>query len=106
MKLKNYKLKGWDGLKIEMEINFHTLTIKLLAIDFIDDPPKEGRRNLLAVDSNNEIQWIADIPESYPMYGSYQDMRLSNELLEAWCGSIYCIIDPFNGKILSEKFVK
>lgn len=106
MKLKDYKLRGWEDKRVEKEINFPDITIKLLFIQFISNPPKEGRRNLVAVDANDEIKWIANIPNSYPMYGSYQDIRLKNKLLEAWCGSIYCIIDPFTGNILSERFVK
>lgn len=105
MKLKEYQLRGWDGLKIKKEIYLGELIIKLLAWD-LKKVPFEGSKNLLAVDIYSEIQWIADIPKCYLEYGFYQDIRLNNKLLEAWCDSIYCIIDPLHGNILSERFVK
>jgi hypothetical protein len=66
---------------------------------------KEGSKNLLGLDGVDKILWIADLPEDYP-HASYGDIRYQNNVFNAWCGSIYCEIDPLTGKILKEQFTK
>jgi hypothetical protein len=106
MKLQDYKLTDWDNEEIEQEIKWNDIKIILLKLKFIDNPPVEGSRNLLAIDKEGNIVWIAKIPKMHGIYGSYGQIELSSNILLAWCGSIYCEIDPQTGKILKEQFVK
>lgn len=106
MKLKEYLLPGWNGKNIEKEIAINNIIIKLLGINLSIDPPEEGRRNLVAVDEYDNIIWIANLPSEQKIYGFYGQIVYENGILKAWCGSFYCEIDPNDGKILAEEFVK
>lgn len=106
MHFKDYDIKDWVKFRVENQIQLNGFKIVLLEIDRTVMPSEEGRKNLLALDYNDKIKWIADLPKSYSMFGSYQEIRLENNELTAVCGSTHCKIDIQTGKILSEKFIK
>jgi hypothetical protein len=104
MKLKDYNLLHWKGNQINKKITIRGTTILLLELDMTLMPPEEGRKNLIAVDTNETIIWIADLPKV--PYASYHDMKIMDENFYAWAGSQLCEIDIKTGKIIKEKFVK
>lgn len=109
MNWKDYCLKNWDKFRIEKSIKMDSITIIILKLKSINEKeiPKEGVNNLLAINNKDEsIKWVADLPINFDGYKSFDNIRFQNNQLEAWCGSIYCIIDLNNGKIVSEEFVK
>lgn len=105
---KEYSLEGWDGNSIKKTISYPSEQILLLDIEYLSDPPKAGIKNLLSIDKNGIIKWVADIPkEEEEMYAAYSWIEpIDEKRLKAWCGSSYCEIDTKTGKILLEKFVK
>lgn len=103
---KEYKLDNWKRFDFLKKIRIQNHEILLLELESFNSVPKEGSKNLISVSIEGNIQWIADLPKSYPKYAFYQDIRFGNNVLEAWCGSIYCVIDPLTGNIISEEFVR
>ncbi len=88
-----------------MSVSFERLKILLLRVNESVVPEKQGHRNLLAIDVDNEIVWIAKLPMN-ETYAYYNQIRLEEQVLWGWSGSTLCIIDPKTGVILDEKFVK
>jgi hypothetical protein len=105
MKLNEYSLKDWDGKSITKMIEIKSLRVILLELDLTVMPPRKGRLNLIATNHENNIVWIAKLPGN-EIYASYDDIKYDNGILNAWCGSYLCEIDPNSGSILSEKFIK
>ena len=103
---KDYSLINWDKPQVDKKIILSNGKILLLKLVSSSSTPESGSKNLICIDSAEEIKWIAELPKMYPKYGLYQDVELENGLLKAWCGSIYCEIDLETGKILKEEFVK
>lgn len=101
-----YKFQDWLFPKIEKQIVVGDLTILLLKVDWTKMPPENGRRNLIATNKKGEIVWVAQLPNSYPIYGAFHHIELKDKLLEATCGSFLCEIVPETGKIISETFTK
>lgn len=105
MRLHDYKLKDWTH-KIRKEIDLGDFKILLLDIDLTVMPPKNGRKNLVAIDKEENIKWIANLPEGYPLYGSFDNISFENKQLKALCGSTLCVVDFNTGLILSETFTR
>lgn len=101
-----YKFPDWIFPLVEKQIVIGEITILLLKIDWTKMPHESGRKNLIATNKNGEIIWIAKIPKSYPMFGSYHYIEHKDKLLEAICGSTLCKISPETGTIISEIFIK
>ena len=108
MNWKDYKIPNWEKFEIKKSLIVGDLTIavlKLLPIS-IREIPIEGVRNLIAIDSNENIKWIAQLPRNFGGYVSFDNIRFNNGVLEAWFGSIYCLINIDNGLIEHEEFTK
>lgn len=69
-------------------------------------PPESGRKNLIAVDKNEKIIWIASLPQSYPFFGSFHKIAIKDQTVKALCGSTLCVLSLITGEIISEKFIK
>jgi hypothetical protein len=101
-----YQLQDWIYPEIEFEVSKNDLIVLLLKLDRTKMPPEVGRRNLIGVDKNGKIIWIAPLPKSYSLYGSYREVNVKEDTIEAFCGSTLCEISLKTGKILSERFIK
>ena len=105
MKLLEYNLKDWKENKIKRRKKIGDITILLLSIDRTISPPKEGRKNLLCVDMDDNIIWIADLPTE--MYDSYHDMKFNNGIILAYSSNSFMAeISPRTGEILKKYMVK
>jgi hypothetical protein len=104
MNLDEYNISGVDKNDVIKELDHSPYRILLFGRVKQSEIPHIGLANLLAVDGANNIFWIAELPkgQSYPVY---DNMRLKDEHLEAWCGSQYCLINPITGKIIKEEFI-
>ena len=74
MKLRDYNLLHWKKNDIAKTLTIETFKILLLNIDMTLMPPKEGRKNLIAIDINDEIIWVAELPKL--PYTSYSDAKI------------------------------
>ncbi|PRD46134.1 hypothetical protein [Sphingobacterium haloxyli] len=104
MKLSEYALKNWNGRNIITTISFKEIKILLLDVNQ-NMITWELLKNLLAIDSNGNIVWIADLPDS-EMFGYYLEIKLNENQLLAWIGGTLCTIDPNTGELLKQQFVK
>ena len=43
-------------------------------------PDKSGHRNLLALNGQLEIEWIADLPQREQLYSYYDDIELNQDM--------------------------
>lgn len=106
MKLLEYHDIEWTGNYTEVgSIN----SIRILLLDFNCELRlrEEGRRNLLAIDLEENVLWVANPPSIGYNYGVYKDPELIGTQISVWYGgSVYVIIDPVTGRILDEKFIK
>ncbi len=55
MKLRDYKVKDWDRRSILGTIDIGVMKIILLKLDLTVLPKREGRKNLLAIDKEDNI---------------------------------------------------
>jgi hypothetical protein len=101
MNYSNYIISNWEG-KIHSEIQIGTIQIRLLKLNYDALLPREGVKNLIAVDSAEEILWIAELPEDVGI--RYDLIEYSGNKLKAWAGSLYCEVDIESGKILKQQF--
>ena len=106
MKLTEYKIDAWDNQTILETLKFESYFILLLKIDETKLPIKEGIKNLLAVDLNYNIKWVANLPKGEEIYSYYDEIKLKNDKLQALCNSHLALIDPLTGNIVSEQFIK
>ncbi len=106
MKLNNYKINNWDSQSIFKTLIFKESKILILDINETILPTRDGDKNLLSVNFEQDILWVANLPQNEPIYARYDDIKLVDDLLYAWCGSYLCRIDPNNGIILNETFIK
>lgn len=105
MKLDDYKLLGWKEKRITRQKKLKDKVILLLSLDRTVDPPEEGRKNLLAIDSEDNIIWIADLPTKF--YDSYYEMKFDNGTIYARSSNSFISeIHPETGKILKKYMVK
>ncbi len=104
MKYLEYKLINWDNFEVVKRIEHSNLIVLLLKVNWHIVPPKEGRKNLIAIDNDENIRWIADLPKV--PYSSYHDVNIINGKIMGVCSSFLCEIDDKTGKIFNETFIK
>jgi hypothetical protein len=106
MKIGELMIDEWDGTyKLISEIG----SLKILLLNLIDvsGSREAGRRNLIAIDENANIIWLAEPPLMGRKYGPFSGFKSSENKLTGWYGgSVLVEIDPSNGKLISEAFVK
>lgn len=103
MKLKEYSLDGWLNFKIKRKKKINNITVLLLSLKGLS--PREGRKNLLAIDEGSNIQWIAELPTS--IYDSYYDMKYENGIIYAKSSNSFISeITPETGVIVKSYMVK
>jgi hypothetical protein len=99
MKLSDYNLLHWKDFKVSKKKRVGSRKILLLSIDRTVSPPVEGRKNLLAVNKDDEILWIADLPTS--LYDSYYEMEIKDGTIYAKSSNgLMAEIDPDTGTII------
>lgn len=103
MKLIEYNLRGWKYKDVEKQIHIGEETILLLRVNLSELGFKGRLKNLVSVDSNENILWIADIPNGVTMSYVFDDIKWEDNKLKAWRGNLYCEIDPDTGKVLYEQ---
>ena len=108
MHWKEYKLEGWQNFAIKNKIEYPELDILLLNIGYPDNLRKEGWKNLLAINKNGEIKWIANLPSAeQDLYSAYSIIEPENDKkFKAWSGSTSCAHDVAHGPLFMAKFVK
>lgn len=106
MKLDSYSPRWWYDKNIERELTFKRGRILLLALDdSYDKSDRSGDKNLLAVNSENNIIWIAGLPTE--VYDSYYDIWFENGVLFARSSNSHVAeINPETGEILKAYMVK
>lgn len=105
MKLSDYNLLGWKENKITRQKKFGDKKILLLSLDRTISPPEEGRKNLLAIDKEDNIVWIADLPTE--VYDSYYEMKFENGTIYGRSSNSFVSeINPETGEILKKYMVK
>lgn len=106
MKIGELVIDEWDGTyKLISEIGF--LKILLLNLINVSGSRETGRRNLIAVDEHANVVWLAEPPLMARNYGAFIGFKFSENKLVGWYGgSVLVEIDPLNGKLISEAFVK
>jgi hypothetical protein len=106
MKLKEYKIDAWDNQTILETLKFDSYLILLLKIDETKLPIRESIKNLLSVDLNYNIKWVANLPKGEEIYAYYDEIKMKDDKVQALCNSHIAIIDPLTGVIVNEQFVK
>lgn len=105
MKLIEYNLLGWKENKITRQKKFGSKKILLLSLDRTIGPPEEGRKNLLAIDEQNNIIWIADLPTE--AYDSYYEMKFDNGIVYGRSSNSHIAeINPETGEIMKSYMIK
>lgn len=105
MLLQDYEIDGVKNLPIQKEIAFEKNTILLFALDRTVLPPEDGRKNIISLDGENTICWIAELPTA--VYDSYNDMWMEGDVLCARSSNSYIAeIDPKSGKIHKKYMIK
>lgn len=103
MKLTEYNLKNWTKSKVKSTITVDKKRILLLSLDC--SAPIDGSKNIVAIDSENNVLWIADLPTE--VYDIYYDMWLENGILYGRSSNSHIAeIDPKTGKIIKKYMVK
>ncbi len=101
MRLCDYELKDWKNRKIQKRIKLKSNLIVLLSIDRTVIPPVEGRKNLLLIDSNDDVIWVADLPSE--KFDSYYDMCYKKGVLNAHSSNGLSVnIDINSGKLINK----
>lgn len=104
MQIEQFNDPDWDGT-YQTVGNINGMNIILLKFK-LSEARKVGRSNLVAINDNLEILWVAEVPSMGFPSGVYYDVNLSDDLLIGWYESTLVTLDPFTGKILSERFVR
>lgn len=105
MKLNTYNLSGWKEGKIKRQKKIGDKRILLLSIDRTVYPPIEGRKNLIAINEEDEIIWIAALPTE--VYDSYIEMKYINGIIRAESSNSFVSeINPDTGVIINMYMVK
>ena len=103
MKLSEYSLENWSDNKIRRKKVLGDKQILLLSLKGLS--PEEGSKNLLAVDSNDNILWIADLPTE--VYDSYYEMRYADGVIYGRSSNSHMAeINPDTGEIIKAYMVK
>lgn len=100
MKLKDYNLVNG---KIRRQKKIDDIIVILFSNDGLS--PKEGRKNLLAIDKEDNILWIAELPSEF--YDSYYDMKYVDGIIHAESSNSFLSeINPKTGEIIKCYMVK
>ena len=99
-------MKEWDGTFSKV-IDLSNGKIIVLNLINIVGMQIEGRRNLIFIDSNDEVIWVAEAPLLGRESGWYQKVVFENNKLKGWYGgSVLVEINLDNGKVMEEEFIK
>jgi hypothetical protein len=99
MKLEDYRLANWKDNKIKRQKKVADKRILLLSIDRTILPLKEGRKKLLAVDKENNVVWIAELPTE--AYDSYYEMKYEDGIIYGKSSNSFIAeINPETGEII------
>jgi len=105
MKLIDYGYPYWKGGKIKRQKTFKEKRIVLLSVKGVLDIREKGLRNLLSVDKDDNIIWIADLPTE--IYDCYYDMKFENGIIYAYSSNSFMSeINPETGKIIKSYMIK
>ena len=105
MNIKEYNLEGLKKGIFKRQKKLNNIKILLLSLDRTILPPEEGRKNLLAVNNEDEILWIAELPTN--VYDSYNDMKYVDGIIRAYSSNSYVSeINPKTGKIIKKYMIK
>lgn len=105
MNLKDYNLIGLKKGIYRRQKKINNIKIVLLSLDRQSSVPKEGRKNLLAINTDDEILWIAELPTE--VYDSYIDMKYVDGFIRAESSNSFVSeIDPKTGLIIRKYMVK
>ncbi|MER3329065.1 MAG: hypothetical protein RIF34_05750 [Candidatus Kapaibacterium sp.] len=103
VKLHEYTLNNRNKLKIAKKISIGDRQILLLNLK--EPPPLEGCKNILSVDLDCNILWVADLPTE--VYDSYYDIWLENGIIFGRSSnSIISEIEPSTGVLQKKYMVK
>lgn len=106
MKIDEYRLDDWDKTYTIVGV-VRELKIVLLNLSNTSKIRSEGVRNLIALDNSDNIAWISEPPVLARTFGYYHNFSFENGKLMGWYGgSTLVFIDPKDGQLLSEEFVK
>lgn len=104
MKLDEFTYPGWDG---KYEVVGRSGDLELLLLNcIVDKNNSKSISNLLATNLDQEIIWIAKIPEKVPYRGKYYSVSVDIDTIKAWFESTIVYLDLKTGVIVSEHFVK
>ena len=108
MKLKDYKVTGWDGTSIgdRIEVSSEMYIVLLYIERGVENYNTGAKKNLLAVNGQDEILWVAELPPLANGYGWYAFIKYEDSVLKAWYGDYYCEIDIKTGKVNKSIFIK
>ncbi len=102
MKLAEFKLAEWDkSFKSVADLgSFEILQLNLVKVTGFSSI---GRQNLIAVDRDENIKWVAELPIGNHDYGYFNSFVYKGHKLKGWYGgSIFIEIDVQTGKIVKE----
>jgi hypothetical protein len=104
MKLKDLQLSEWTGA-YKVIVELENICVLILELK-LEGWSEEGRRNLIAIDKDENIIWIAEPPSEGYQLGWFRNFRFEYNKLEGWYGgSTKVEIDIKTGQIVSQKFV-
>jgi hypothetical protein len=106
MKLSEYKLRGWSYKKLDKQLAIGDKHVLLLSVDTTNLGFKGLLKNLIAVDKEENILWIANLPTGFTLGYVYNDIQYDGEHLKAWMKDLVCEIDTNTGRIIAEELIR
>jgi hypothetical protein len=104
LKLSEYNLRGWKYFDVAKSTRINSnLSVLLLNVDLTILGGKGNLKNLVAIDNNENIIWIAQIPNGFTLKHVFTDLEYEGDVLKAWRGNLYCEIDIETGNVLNEQ---
>lgn len=105
MKLQEYTFAGIKVGVVRRRKKFGDNTILLLSSDTSLIPPDEGQKNLISVDKNDTVLWVAELPTSFG--DVYVEMKFVDPVIIAESSNSFVAeIDPISGKTIRKYMVK
>jgi hypothetical protein len=101
MKLVEYQLRGWHYNNVVEKLQLGEIEVLLLKVNLEELGFKGRLHNLVAIDKQENILWIAEIPYAYSSDFVFTNIKYEKNELHAWRGSLFCNIDISNGKVLN-----
>jgi len=102
MKLTELKLAEWDKT---FKTVAHLGDVEVLQLNLVKltGMRPEGRRNLVAVDREKNIKWVAEVPTGDHGYGYFNNFAFKGKKLKGWYGgSLFIEINVETGKVMNE----